>query len=468
MAADRTFIILSWSIQRTHHGEQAYWAAIALAAMLGQIGLPGGGIGFGYGSVSGMANPGVDLPLPTLPIGRNSVDSFIPVARIADLLLHPGEMFEYNGSSYHYPSINLVYWAGGNPFHHHQDINRLLRAWQVPDTIIIQDPWWTPAARHADIVLPATTALERNDIGVARLDPYMTTMEKAIEPVGDARNDHDIFKGLAARLGFEDEFTEGRDEFGWLRHMYETARGQSAKKSVEMPNFDEFWQAGSFMFPPPEEISILFKDFRSDPCKHPLTTPSGKIEIYSEDIASYCYDDCPGHPVWLEPCEWLGSEMARLYPLHLISNQPRTRLHSQLDPGITSVKSKIEHREPVRINLGDAHSRQIRDGDVVRVFNSRGSCLAGAILTNDVRPGVVELSTGAWYDPLQPGVPGTMCVHGNPNVLTRDVGTSKLAQGPSAHTALVEIERYDAELPAIRVFDPPTIINHSDFDSDCS
>ena len=93
----------------------------------------------------------------------------------------------------------------------------------------------------------------------------------------------------------------------------------------------------------------------------------------------------------------------------------------------------------------------------MRVFNDRGACLAGARITIDVREGVVELSTGAWYDPLEPGIPGTLCVHGNPNVLTPDIGTSKLAQGPSAHTALVEVERYTDTLPEIRVFEPPTI-----------
>ncbi len=141
----------------------------------------------------------------------------------------------------------------------------------------------------------------------------------------------------------------------------------------------------------------------------------------------------------------------------MISNQPSTRLHSQLDPGATSVGNKIQGREPMRLNPLDAEKRGISDNDIVRVFNDRGACLAGARITIDVRVGVVELSTGAWYDPLEPGIPGTLCVHGNPNVLTPDIGTSKLAQGPSAHTAVVEVERYTDTLPEIRVFEPPPI-----------
>ena len=455
MVAGRTFVMLSWSIQRSHHGEQCYWAAIALASMIGQIGLPGGGIGFGYGSVGGIGNATIDLPLPTFPQGKNAVNTFIPVARITDLLSSPGDTVDYNGRTLTYPDIRLVYWCGGNPFHHHQDLNRLIEAWQRPETIVIQDPWWTPAARYADIVLPATTTLERNDIGVARLDPYMTAMRQAVNPVGEARDDFSIFADLSQRLGFGDAFTEGRDEMGWLRHMYDVSRQQISAKGIQMPSFDEFWEQGNFQFPDPQKPHVLYDEFRADPKRHPLVTPTGKIEIFSETISSYQYDDCPGHPVWLEPCEWLGSPMADDFPLHLISNQPRTRLHSQLDPGSTSVKSKINGREPARLNPADAERRGIRDGDIVRLFNNRGACLAGIRLTEDVMQGVVELSTGAWYDPLEPGVVGTLCVHGNPNVLTRDIGTSKLAQGPSAHTALVEVERYDSSLPPIKVFSPP-------------
>ena len=257
MSSKRTFITLSWSIQRTHHGEQPYWAAVALAAMLGGIGTPGAGIGFGYGSYNGIGYPTIGLPLPTFPQGRNPVEAFIPVARISDMLLEPGKTIDYNGRRLTLPDARLVYWCGGNPFHHHQDLNRLVAAWQRPDTIVVHDPWWTPAARHADIVLPATTTLERNDLGVARLDRHMTAMKRAVAPVGDARNDFDIFAALARRLGFGTQFTEGRDEMGWLRHMYEASRQQIASHGIEMPGFDDFWAAGSFVFPAPDRAPDL-------------------------------------------------------------------------------------------------------------------------------------------------------------------------------------------------------------------
>jgi biotin/methionine sulfoxide reductase len=139
----------------------------------------------------------------------------------------------------------------------------------------------------------------------------------------------------------------------------------------------------------------------------------------------------------------------------MISNQPQTRLHGQMDDGRVSLESKVQGREPVALNRGDAEARGIEDGDIVRIFNDRGAVLAGAIVSDDVRPGVIRLSTGAWYDPAVRGEPGALEKHGNPNVLTPDRGTSKLAQGPIAHSALVEVELYDGEAPPVTAFEPP-------------
>ena len=224
MAATRTMISASWSLQRADHGEQPYWAVILLAAALGQIGLPGGGFGFGYGSAAGIAEAPLAFGPPAMETLSNPLGRAIPAARIADCLLHPGARYDYNGKSDTYPDIRLVYWAGGNPFHHHQDINRLRRAWQRPETIIVHEPWWTATARHADIVLPATTTLERNDIGAAHRDAYVIAMQQAIEPVGEAKSDFAIFTELARRLGCEAAYTEGRDEMDWLRHLYDRWR----------------------------------------------------------------------------------------------------------------------------------------------------------------------------------------------------------------------------------------------------
>src|SRR5207245_7374398 len=192
-----------------------------------------------------------------------------------------------------------------------------------------------------------------------------------------------------------------------------------------------------------------------DPLAAPLPTPSGRIEIASPAIAGFGYADCPGHPAWLPPVEGAGSPEAARFPLLLVANQPATRLHSQLDFGATSLASKIDGREPVRIHPQDAAARGIGDGNIVRLYNDRGACLAGAVLSDALRPGVVQLSTGAWYDPEDPAAGTPFCVHGNPNVLTRDAGTSRLAQGCTGQLTLVEIERFDGRLPPIKAFEPP-------------
>ena len=452
-ASSRTMINCTWSLQRAHHGEQPYWASIALAAMLGQIGLPGGGFAFGHGSVSGAGTPRRELPIPEMSALGHPASISIPVARMADALLSPGTGYDFNGERRVYPDIELVYWAGGNPFHHHQDLNRLVRAWSHPATVIVHDSWWSPVARRADIVLPATTTLERNDIGASSRDRHLIAMKRALDPHASSRNDFDIFAELAGRLGFGERFTEGRDEMGWLRHLYSKAATESATRGVPWPEFDAFWREELLEFPPPERDTILFEAFRRDPAATPLGTPSGRIQLHSQAIANMAYEDMPPHPCWLPPAEWLGAELAQRWPLHLISSQPADKLHSQLDAGDVSRAAKVKGRQVMRIHPADAAARQIADGDLVQVRNDRGRCIAAARIDQDLSAGVVVISTGAWFDPDSPDLER----HGNPNVLTADIGTSRLTQGCSAMSALVEVERWEGPAPAVQVFEPPSI-----------
>ncbi|MBV9198332.1 MAG: molybdopterin-dependent oxidoreductase, partial [Alphaproteobacteria bacterium] len=435
------------------HGEQPVWMGVVLAALLGQIGLPGGGFAYALGSTSNTGKPPLAVPLPTLSIERNSIADFIPVARIADMLLHPGEPFDFNGQRLTYPKIKLVYWAGGNPFHHHQDLNRLRDAFARPDTIIVHDSAWTATARHADIILPATGTLEREDIGGSPGDPLLVAMHRAVPAYAEAHDDYEIFSGLAERLAIAERYTEGRSARQWLRYLYEPTRRALLELGLEAPDFAEFWEAGEVVLPALAWEGGIVRAFRRSPAAAPLPTPSGKIEIASAAIAGFGYPDCPGHPAWLPRTETPNAR----FPLQLIANQPATRLHSQLDFGATSLKSKIQNREPVRINPQDAAARGIRDGDVVRLFNDRGACLAGAVLSDALLPGVVQLSTGAWYDPEDPAADNPMCVHGNPNVLTRDAGTSRLAQGCTGQLTVIELERFDGRLPPVKAFDPPPL-----------
>ena len=457
MANTRTMISISWSLARQDHGEQTYWAAITVAAMLGQIGLPGGGIGFGYSATNSVGDHSARIPGASLPQGQNPVTDFIPVARISDLLLNPGQIFDYNGSQYRYPDTHLVYWAGGNPFHHHQDLNRLLQGWQKPDTVIVHEWCWNSLAKHADIVLPCTVPLERNDIAFSPRDPYVVVLQKAVEPAGSSRNDFDILSGIAREMGVEQAFTEGRDESAWLDWIYQTTRQQAAEKGLQLPSYRNLKKDGWFRPDPPKDPTIMLGAFRQDPIANPLSTATGKIEIFSPTIAGFGYQDCPGHATWIEPAEWLGQNNKQ-FPLHLISNQPSTKLHSQLDHGSHSRAAKINQREPILLHPEDARQRNLDAGEVVRIFNDRGACLAGLVIDDRILQGVVQMSTGAWFDPLEPGTPGSLCKHGNANMLTLDKGSSSLGQGPVAHTCMVEVEKFNSALPPLTAFDPPKII----------
>jgi len=461
LAAGPSLVTASWSLQRAEHGEQAYWATVAVAALLGQIGSPGGGFGLGYGSVNRVGSSESAFTLARLPVGFNPVEAFIPVARITELLSRPGTPFSYDGVEYRYPDTRLVYWCGGNPFHHHQDLGALVDAWQCPETVIVHEQVWNPLARHADIVLPATTALERNDLGSSPRTGAVVAAPQALAPPGEARNDHDILALIAARFGLAERFTEGLDEMGWLRRLWsETCRRAVAQGQREaLPSFEELWATGVVTFERPERPPVLLEAFRADPEGRPLRTPSGRIQLHSPVIEAFELADCPPTPTWLEPREWLGSPLAQRYPLHLLSNQPATKLHSQLDFGRVSLAAKSSGREVLRMHPVDATARGLAEGDVVRVFNDRGATLAAVSITEDQLAGVVVLPTGSWYDPLVPGDPTSMCVHGNPNVLTSNRPASALSQAPAAQSCLVQVERWDAPLPPVGAHRPPRFVS---------
>ncbi|HEY6493723.1 MAG TPA: molybdopterin-dependent oxidoreductase [Trebonia sp.] len=459
MAGTRTVINTAWAVQRAQHGEQPVWATVALAAMLGQVGLPGGGFSFGFAAVNSIALPCPEgIPRPKLSLGANAVTVRVPVGRVHDLLLRPGETLEHNGTEIRLPATELIYSAGGNPFHHNLNLNQFVTAWQRPGTVIVHEPWWTPPAKFADIVLPSTTTMERNDISAADHSRFWIAMHQVVAPHAQARNDFDIFCALADRLGFGPDYHCGRDEMQWLRHMYDGALRTARERGYDPPEFDEFWAAERYEFPMLTQPVTLLADFRADPRGCPLNTPSGKIELVSEVIRGFGYDDCPAHPSWREPAEWLGGARVSRYPLHLLTNQPGHRLHSQLDNSALSRRAKVSGREAILLNPEDARQRGLRAGDVVRVFNDRGAFLAGVTIAapDTLLRGVVQVPTGAWYDPAEPGVAGSLEKHGNPNVVTSDRGTSRLTQSTAAQTCLVEVERYDNP-PPVTAFDWPPI-----------
>lgn len=467
-ASKRSMLMMGWAPQRQQHGEQRHWGVITLATMIGQIGLPGGGYGLAY------HQGGAGVPASNAAkLGSIGVKSKfekaqppmtdIPVARISDVLLNPGKTIEYNGKKATYPTIDLIYWGGGNPYNHHQDINTLFKAWTKVKTVIINEIYWTSTARMADIVFPAATPYERNDIvqGGDESNKYIFPIKAVVSPQYEAKSDYDMFIILAKELGGDVEmlFTENKTEMNWISEFYEAARVDGQKKGLQLPAFRKFWDDNkpiTFQTPDASRNYISYEDFIKDPLLSPLGTESGKFQLFSKKIASYNYDDCPGHFSWLEPTEWLGNiKSSAKYAL--VSPHPNGRLHSQL--GNTSLRHtfEIQGREPIWINIEDAKAKGIEDGDVVRVFNARGQTLAGAFVSDKIKQGVVRMQEGAWYDPLDRRDPNTLCKHGNVNVLTLDIPTSKLAVATTAGTTMVDFEKYVGKIPEISIFKQPKI-----------
>ncbi|WP_028025389.1 trimethylamine-N-oxide reductase TorA [Enterovibrio calviensis] len=473
MASGRTQIMAGWCLQRMQHGEQYAWMIVVISAMLGQIGLPGGGFGFGWhyndaGTVTsaGPLMSGFNSVTGVDPIHNgsyNGYSSYIPIARIVDCLEKPGETIDFNGHKVKFPHIKMAISCGSNLFHQHQDRNRMIKAWRKIETYVSIDHQWTASCRFADIVLPATTTYERNDIESFgnHSNKGIIAMKQIVEPMFEAKDDFDIFRELCTRYDREEAFTGGKTKMEWIEEIYNGARLQGRGIGVRMPNFVKFWEEEQFISFPEGTEWVRHQAFRNEPDLEPLGTASGLIEIYCKTIADMGYDDCQGHPMWFEKVERShGGPKSNSFPLHMQSCHPNYRLHSQLCSSDAFRNTyAVAGREPCYINSADAKARGIVSGDIVRVFNDRGQVLAGAVVTDDYKTGVCRIEEGAWYSPLEGGKPGTLCTYGDPNVLTVDIGTSKLAQATSAHTALVEIEKYTGEVPSVTGFSGPTAVD---------
>lgn len=456
-----TMLMSGWGMQRQQFGEQKHWMLVTLAAMLGQIGTPGGGFGLSYHFSNG-GNPTRRAAVlasmqGSVANGTDAVDK-IPVARIVDALETPGAPYQHNGMDRHFPDIRFVWWAGGANFTHHQDTNRLIRAWQKPELVVISECFWTAAARHADIVLPATTSFERNDLTMTGdySNQHLVPMKRVVAPRDEARDDWEVFAELSERweAGGRERYTEGKSCLEWLETFYEIAGQRGASQQVTLPPFQQFWDANQLIEMPENEQNakfIRFADFREDPQANPLKTDSGKIEIYSQRIAGFNYADCPGHPTWLEPDEWHGNAQAG--QLQLLSAHPAHRLHSQLNHTRLREKYAVAGREPLTLHPDDAKARGIADGDLVRVWNGRGQVLAGAVVTEGIRAGIICLHEGAWPD--LDNQAGGICKNGAVNVLTKDLPSSKLGNGCAGNTALAWLEKYHGPVPTLTAFDPP-------------
>ena len=371
---------------RTIHGEQFHRAAYALCAITGSVGTPGGNSGVSNGA-TGRAG------VRSLPPGPNPANARVATPLLADLLAH--------GKAGGYPAdVKMVYSVGGDLFNQAPNVTKTMAAAQRLEFMVVHDHFMTPTARFADILLPATMFWERNDVHTpwAGAGHYTIFMKQAIAPMGECRNDFDVCAELARRLGLEDYSDKTEDQ--WLRELTKDA----------IDDFDTFRERGLARLPAPEDSVAFAREIR-DPERHPFSTPSGKIEIYSTTLAAnpdpYGLGAIPPIPTWIP-----DPEEGR-YPLRLVTPKSRARTHSI--HGNQPILSRAD-RDDVWIHPADAASRGIGDGQQVRVFNGRGSTVLPVRVTDRIAPGCASIKEGAWFTPDARG----QDTHGCANVLTGD------------------------------------------------
>lgn len=431
------FIAQGWGPQRTTNGGNQSRAIGMLAVLTGNVGISGGNTG--ARETAGYSLPMVDFPTLENPV-KTTVSCFNWYQAIDDYTKMTALTAGIRGRDRLIAPIKFMFnYAGNCLTNQHGGINQMhpiLADDKKCETIVVVDTTLTPTARYADYLLPGCTNLEEPDWscnGDSNI-AYVIFDEKAIEPFGESRGIYDICAALAKRLGVEEKYTEGRTEYQWLQHLYELSR----KNIPDLPpTLEEAFKKGIYkkFFP---ENHIAYKEFREDPEKNPLDTPSGKIEIYSprlQEIAD-TWQLVPGQkitvlPEWIDSPEGAMSSQRDKYPLQLIGHHYKQRTHSTY--GNCSWLKEVAPQE-LWINVLDAEARGIKLGDMVKVYNDRGVSYVRAKVTPRIMPGVVSLPEGAWHTPNRKGEDTNGCV----NVLTELLPTA-LAKGNPHHSNLVEV-----------------------------
>jgi anaerobic dimethyl sulfoxide reductase subunit A len=427
-------LIPSYAPGRTAYGEQFHRAAITLAAMTGNIGIRGGGAaGFGRPPLPFQKVPtyGFDVGFP---VGKNPLESGAPPATELDNTLH--DRYKVNtpkiwdailkGKAGGYPAdFKLLYLLCGNSLNQLLNTNKGVEALKKLEFIIIHEQVMTPTAKFADILLPVNTHLERNDVfAPVSAGPYFIYSNKAIDSLYESKSDLEIACELAPRLGILDYSDKTEDE--WLR---EIVKWKDFAEYID--DYDQFKRKGIWKWQLPES-AIAFKEQIEDPENHPFSTPSGKIEIYSQRLANLNNPKIPPIPKYIEAWESRNDPLTKKYPLQLITTHPTIRVHSTFYgvPWLDELEPHVLWINPV-----DAQARGIGDGDEVRIFNDRGEVRIKAKVTQRILSGVVRINEGAWYQPDETGADRGGC----PNVLTKD----ERSPGGAfiTNTCLAQVER---------------------------
>lgn len=422
---------------RTAYGEQYHRAAMTVAAMTGNIGIHGGNAaGRSHTTMMSLpfmiGMPGIvpDMPNPLLfetpfrkcalrayfddPLyGWSTARGHVNRIKIADAIL--------KGKAGDYPSdYKLLFLVNHNILNQSPNYSKTAEALRHLEFIVDIEQFMTATARFADILLPANTFLERNDIAIGEGIPVYGYQNKVIDSLYESRSHVEIAIELAKHLGISDFCTKSEDEL--LRMCVAGA---------PIPSYEVLQEKGIHRVSLAEPY-VAFKRQIDDPANNPFPTPSGKIEIFSQEIAGWNNPDIPPVPKYLETWESRSDPLAKKYPLQMITTHFKRRAHSQFEnvPWLKELEPQA-----ILISSADAQARGIKDGDRVLVFNDRGKLKIIARVTERIMPGVVDIPQGAWYSPDENGVDTEGCC----NILTKDENSPGGAF--VTNTCLVEVQR---------------------------
>jgi len=424
-----------YGMQRRAYGEQVVRAGCVLAAITGNVGIPGG-----WASGIALQAPDGGPLWIVFPIGHNPVKASIPSFLWSEAVLHGKGMGPEDGVvgvDRLDNDIKLIYAVASNCLvNQHANINRtagILRDEDRLEFLVVQDNFLTPTGRFADILLPACTQFETWGVEDGwKYGDEVLLMPKIVEPPFETKSDYAICAEIARKLGIGGAYTKGRDERGWVEWALDRYR---KTRFPGLPSLDEFERSNAGVYSVPvTKPAVAFEDFRRDPVGHPLPTPSGKIEIFSQKLFDLKkLATIPAVPKYIQ--EWespFGPEAAK-YPLQAVGHHGLARVHSTLD-NVDWLNEAFPQR--LFINPLDAGPRSIKDGDAVRVFNERGATVVPCRLTPRIMPGVVTLPQGAWWTPDEKGTDQ----RGSINVLTSERWTP-FAFGNAQHTIMVQVEK---------------------------
>ncbi len=375
-----------------------------------------------------------------------------------------GEEFfrEYTYPMKGYSEIKMLFRMGSGHFRSYPNINWRVQGYLSPkiETIVINALFMEPLTTYADFILPACMDLERNDFSMLGCGglyiPYSGGVnhqiaiyqKQCIERLGQSMSDMEIYYGLAKKLGIEEELSEGNTEEDWLRKLFEVS---SLPKLIE---YDDFKKKGYYVFPFPEkyEPTPALRWFYEK--GEGLTTPSGKIELYSKVLADHYGEDNPEIapiPKYIEPKDGRNSSLAKKYPLVGFFSHPKFRFHTMME-NVTWLRKlhKIKgtdgrEYEPIWINPLDAGTRGIKHGDIVTAFNDKGKLLAGAYVTERIKPGTVRMFYGSFWEPEDPQTPGSLDRGGSANTLTSNEPASVHAYLHRVQHMMVEVRQWEEQ-----------------------